>query len=102
MSWADRETSKVIRREIAHGTPDPDGSRRRTIERADKVFRESFTRPKFRGDVKEWIGTVSHKIAQEAWNEMLEEFHLPYNWEACRMHMGHLLHFIETLAEKTI
>lgn len=100
MTQADARTSEIIRKELRDGTPDTP-QRVATIERANGVYRK-MAQSRLLRDIQEWIARVNHDMVRQALHETQYEFRLPDDWHLGRMHPGHLLHFIETLAEHTL
>lgn len=90
-----------IRHELAFGTPNTP-ERIATMKRADAAYERSFVRPQFRTKLIDWVASVPHKKVEAAWGATMGEFMLPIDWPLGKMHPGHLLFFIERLAEMTL
>lgn len=101
MTRADREGTRQIRHEIEFGTPNTP-QRIAAMKRADEVYYESFARPEFLAKVHDWINSVSHDEAANAWSEMQNEFGLTDDFGIGHLPMGVVLCFLQTLAEQTL
>ncbi len=90
-----------IEHELEFGTPDTP-QRIAQMKRADAAYWNSMGKQHLLEQIKEWIARMPHRRVEAAWGATLGEFRLRNDWNVGKMHMSHLLHFIETLAEQTL
>lgn len=97
---APRRVARAIAKEIREGTPNTP-ERIETMKRADAVFAGTRRQQRLL-DVQAWVQGASHDLTRRAWEDMLHTFRMPGDWHAGQIHAGHLLYFIEHLAELSL